>query len=79
MRPLSRRRALGLALTLAAVTLSGCNPFGRTYTYRYRITVEVDTPQGLRTGSSVWESSVEEEAGSGTTAKACTLGAKQCR
>ena len=56
MRPLSRRRALGLALTLAAVTLSGCNPFGRTYTYRYRITVEVDTPQGLRTGSSVWES-----------------------
>lgn len=30
---------------------------------RYRITVEVDTPEGLRTGSSVWEVSASEGIG----------------
>lgn len=30
-----------------------------TYTYRYRMTVNVDTPQGLRSGSSVIESRFE--------------------
>ena len=33
-------------------------------TIRYRITVEVDTPQGLRSGSSVWEVSTAEGSGS---------------
>ncbi|WP_374131278.1 hypothetical protein [Sphingomonas sp. 28-62-20] len=37
--------------------LSGCGEdFGNRYpTYRYRLTVEVETPEGLRTGSSVIE------------------------
>ncbi|KUO51366.1 MAG: hypothetical protein APF82_11015 [Sphingomonadales bacterium BRH_c42] len=35
--------------------LAACNPFDDTPTYRYRMTVEVDTPEGLKTGSSVIE------------------------
>ena len=34
---------------------AGCSLIDRTPDYRYRLTVEVDTPQGLRTGSSVIE------------------------
>lgn len=57
-------RAAVVAVALSFL-VAACNPFARTYTYRYRITVEVDTLQGLRTGSSVWESSVEEGNGLG--------------
>ncbi len=39
----------------AALLLAGCDAFDDTPTYRYRMTVEVDTPQGLKTGSSVIE------------------------
>ena len=48
--------------------LGGCNSFSSAYTYRYRITVEVDTPQGLRTESSVWETSAWEGSGIPDTA-----------
>ena len=58
-----RRGALLRLLAAAtAVTAGGCGMFG-TYTYRYRLTVEVDTPQGLQTGSSVWETSATEGSG----------------
>jgi len=49
------RRDLLLAsgAVLMAAMLSGCSR--ALPTYRYRLTVEVDTPQGLRSGSSVIE------------------------
>jgi len=40
-------------LALAALALTGCG--NRSSTFRYRLTVEVDTPQGVKTGSSVIE------------------------
>ena len=50
---MTRREMMGVLASIGAVALSGC---GRRYpAYRYRMTVEVDTPQGLRTGSSVIE------------------------
>lgn len=36
----------------------GCDPFAHAATIRYRMTVEVATPQGLRTGSSVIQSTI---------------------
>lgn len=43
---------LGGAALLALVGLAGCQG---GHVYRFKMTVEVDTPQGLRTGFSVWE------------------------
>ncbi len=40
---------------LLAALLTACGLIDETPTYRYRLTVEVDTPQGLKTGSSVIE------------------------
>jgi hypothetical protein len=54
------RRAF-MALVLAsgsALTLAGCglfNPFAPSATLRYRTTVEIETPQGVKSGSSVTE------------------------
>lgn len=45
-----------IALLLGgALLLTACSEDDDTPTYRYRLTVEVDTPEGLRTGSSVIE------------------------
>lgn len=52
-------RAFLLALLSAA--LSACGLTDNTPTYRYRLTVEVDTPEGAKSGSSVIE--VETELG----------------
>lgn len=42
--------------TLAALLLSACGLLSTSLpTYRYRLTIEVDTPDGIRTGSSVYE------------------------
>lgn len=50
-----RRSALGGLLGIAAITtMSGCGSSDEA-SYRFRMTVEVNTPQGLRTGSSVME------------------------
>ncbi len=57
------RAALAAALVGLAGVLGGCDLLSNAYTYRYRVTVEVDTPQGLRSGSSVWETSVSEGSG----------------
>lgn len=48
---------MSAALAGIALLLPGCAVAGedRTPDYRYRLTVEVDTPEGLRTGSSVIE------------------------
>lgn len=48
---------------LTSLGLTACNPFGGIHTYRYRVTVEVDTSQGVRSGSSVWETSALEGSG----------------
>ena len=64
MKRALRRRWLAVALTsVCASMLAACNPFSPTYDFRYRITVEVDTPQGVRTGSSVWESRASPGSG----------------
>lgn len=53
-----------ITLTLAAIGMvlmlltASCGLLTKSVTLRYRITVAVDTPQGERTGSSVWEASV---------------------
>jgi len=41
-----------LAVTLCAPLLSGC---GRVPSYRYLLSIEVETPEGLRTGSTIVE------------------------
>lgn len=38
-----------------SLVLGGCGPFGGVAAYRFRMTVEVETPQGLKAGSSVYE------------------------
>jgi len=51
-------------LGVVALTLAGC----RSESYRYRVTVEVQTPQGVRSGSSVWETKAVEGSGIPDTA-----------
>lgn len=54
-----RRFRLSLALAMCApIALSSCGY--RSEEYRYRMTVEVDTPEGRRTGSSVIEVGITE-------------------
>lgn len=43
------------ALAVGVLLLGWCTIHDPTPTYRYRLTVEVETPEGLRTGSSVIE------------------------
>jgi len=51
------RVRVALGVFLAALFLAGCTS---SETFRYRMIVEVETPQGLRTGSSVREVEVWE-------------------
>lgn len=43
----------GILAASIAFSLTGCGLFGNSIRYRYRLTVEVDTPQGLKRGSGV--------------------------
>ena len=53
---MGRRGALGVLAGGAAALLSGCGLLGGNRgRLRYRITLEIDTPSGLKTGSSVLE------------------------
>ncbi len=52
-------------IALAALALGACSP---GYSYRYRVTVEVNTPQGVKSGSSVWETTQWEGSGIPDTA-----------
>lgn len=60
-KAIERRKLLVLASGAIVISLTGCEPgdFGSSRVYfepvRYRLTAEVQTPQGLRTGSSVIE------------------------
>ena len=49
---MARRGVMGLLASAAALVLVGCAKRRRL---RYRITVEIETPAGLKTGSSVME------------------------
>ena len=51
MRPWLRNVLAALACAGAALPLAGCT----STTIRYRLTLEVDTPEGVRTGSGVIE------------------------
>lgn len=63
MQPIAKIALVATGLFLAALALTGCGGGGPDLApdYRYRLTVEVDTPAGLRTGSSVIE--VEQRLG----------------
>ena len=56
-------RGMILLTLLGALFVTACSAFGPDPTpdYRYRLTVEIETPQGLRSGSSVIE--VEQSMG----------------
>ncbi len=55
-----RRGSIGMLIVSALAMLGGCNIFGSNHSYRYRITVEIDTPDGLKTGSAVQETVVSK-------------------
>jgi hypothetical protein len=50
---MARRGVLGVLAGGAAFVLSGCGLFGGN-SYRFKMTVEVETPQGIRRGSGVY-------------------------
>jgi hypothetical protein len=52
---MTRRWALGVLATAVAVALVGCDGSPSSASYRFRMTVEVATPQGVRAGSAVYE------------------------
>lgn len=68
----SRREFLAMSLTGAGLlAVGGCDLF--PHAYRFRITVSVMTPQGLRSGSSVLEASAAEQPIKIGTAKRVAL------
>ncbi len=55
---------LALALVVAVLLVLGfIFKGGPSFTYRYRLTIEVDTPQGLKSGSSVIETTLTNNHG----------------
>lgn len=60
------RGVLGMLAGGAAALLSGCGlsgDDGRSAEARYRMTVEVETPKGVRSGSSVWSRGISRSIG----------------
>ena len=57
---MARRGVMGLLAGAAVLGLGGCGLLGGEESYRFRMTVEVDTPQGLKTGSGVYEVSARK-------------------
>lgn len=52
---MTRRGVMGLLSSAAVLLLGACGIIKDFPNYRYRLTVEVNTPEGLKTGSSVIE------------------------
>lgn len=50
-----RHLLLGFVMIFVGAALAGCNMFNPNDTLRYKLTVEVETPQGTSTGHSVIE------------------------
>ena len=57
---MARRRLLGVMGGGMVAVLGGCGILGTEKSYRFRMTVEVETPQGLKTGSGVYEISARK-------------------
>lgn len=57
---MARRGVIGLLGGGIAASLGGCGMLSDEYAYRYKMTVEVDTPQGLKTGFAVQEQLVSK-------------------
>lgn len=57
---MARRGVLGVLAGAATFALGGCGIFGSNYSYRYKMTVEVETPEGLKTGFAVHETLVSK-------------------
>ena len=52
---IGRREVLGVLAAGAGLLVAGCSLFNGKASYRFRLTVEIETPQGLKSGSSVYE------------------------
>ena len=55
---MARRGVMGVLA--GAAVLGGCGILGDEKSYRFRMTIEVETPQGLKTGSGVYEISARK-------------------
>jgi hypothetical protein len=59
---MDRRRLLAaIVVSAGSMAVAGCSEWFPV-SYRYRVTVEVETPWGLRTGSNVMEASVAKHS-----------------
>ena len=67
---IARRSILALISRVGTAMLSGCGLFGGGNEYRYKLTVELETPEGLRTGFAVRQ--VNWSAGRSVTQEAST-------
>ena len=54
------RGVLGLMAGVVTFALAGCGLFGGKSRYRYRMTVEIETPSGVKIGSAVHEIAASE-------------------
>ncbi|WP_395331957.1 hypothetical protein WBP06_03685 [Novosphingobium sp. BL-8H] len=54
----AQQKTLVILIAAALFTTQSCSPFGRSY--RYRMTIEVETLEGLRTGAAVREITYQE-------------------
>ena len=52
---MTRRGAIGLLAGGTSILLTGCGPLADKTSYRFRVTLEVQKTQGLKTGSGVME------------------------
>lgn len=59
---LMRRSVLGAIGGAAGFVLTGCDFFGQGAKFRFRMTAEVNTAQGVRRGSSVYEVSASQDS-----------------
>jgi hypothetical protein len=56
-------KVLGTILLGLVVLLGIAFPGGTTFTYRFRLAIEIDTPEGVRSGSSVMETVLRNNHG----------------
>lgn len=79
---MGRRGFGGMLISGLATLTGGCKLLGSRSSYRFRMTVEVQTPQGMKTGSSVYKgtayrstvlTSEEKPGGGGLTGQAITV------
>lgn len=67
-------KVLGIATFLVAGIAFATSEKAETYTWRYKTTIIVETPEGLKTGSAVRETTVDYAVCMGCTPKVSTKG-----